>query len=46
MVRQVYEAAHAQGFGQLDMAGVTRLYEEWTGVTVRSRAARDEAAKK
>jgi len=46
MVRQVYEAAHAQGFGQLDMAGVTRLYEQWTGVTVRSRAVRDEAAKK
>jgi 3-hydroxyisobutyrate dehydrogenase-like beta-hydroxyacid dehydrogenase len=39
-VRQVYEAAHAQGFGQLDMAGVTRLYEQWTGVTVRGAAAR------
>jgi hypothetical protein len=39
-VRQVYEAAHAQGFGQLDMAGVTRLYEQWTGVTVRGKAAR------
>lgn len=37
-VRQVYEAAHAQGFGQLDMAAVTRLYEHWTGVTVRSNA--------
>jgi 3-hydroxyisobutyrate dehydrogenase-like beta-hydroxyacid dehydrogenase len=34
-VRQVYEAAHAQGFGGLDMAGVTRLYEQWAGVTVR-----------
>lgn len=38
-VRQVYEAAHAQGFGRLDMAGVTRLYEAWTGVTVRAKAS-------
>ncbi|HZP39382.1 MAG TPA: NAD(P)-dependent oxidoreductase [Methylomirabilota bacterium] len=38
-VRQVYEAAHAQGFGGLDMAGVTRLYEQWTGVAVRGGAA-------
>jgi len=38
-VRQVYEAAHAQGFGALDMAGITRLYEQWTGVAVRGRAA-------
>jgi len=38
-VRQVYEAAHARGFGQLDMAGVTRLYEEWAGVTVRRKTA-------
>jgi 3-hydroxyisobutyrate dehydrogenase-like beta-hydroxyacid dehydrogenase len=37
-VRQVYETAHAQGFGQLDMAAVTRLYEEWTGVKVRGKA--------
>jgi 3-hydroxyisobutyrate dehydrogenase len=36
-VRQVYEAAHAQGFGQLDMAAVTKLYEHWTGVTVRAK---------
>jgi 3-hydroxyisobutyrate dehydrogenase-like beta-hydroxyacid dehydrogenase len=42
-VRQVYEAAHAQGFGQLDMAAVTKLYEHWTGVTVRGAAARDGA---
>ena len=42
-VRQVYEAAHAQGLGQLDMAGVTRLYEQWTGVTVRGKAADSEA---
>jgi 3-hydroxyisobutyrate dehydrogenase-like beta-hydroxyacid dehydrogenase len=42
-VRQVYEAAHAQGFGQLDMAAVTKLYEHWTGVTVRAAAARDGA---
>src|SRR6185503_8769075 len=40
-VRQVYEAAHAQGFGQLDMAAVTKLYEHWTGVTVRGGGARD-----
>jgi 3-hydroxyisobutyrate dehydrogenase len=40
-VRQVYEAAHAQGFGQLDMAAVTRLYEHWTGVAVRGAATRD-----
>jgi len=43
IVRQVYEAAHVQGFGQLDMAGVTRLYEQWTGVAVRGGAARDKA---
>ena len=36
-VRQVYEAAHAQGLGDLDMAGVTRLYEQWTGVSVRGK---------
>src|SRR5258707_14874248 len=29
-VRQVYEAAHAQGFGQLDMACVTPGYQAWT----------------
>ena len=39
-VRQVYEAAHAQGLGELDMAGVTKLYEHWTGVIVRGPAAR------
>jgi hypothetical protein len=39
-VRQVYEAAHAQGFGQLDMAAVTKLYEHWTGVTVRAKPVR------
>ncbi len=42
-VRQVYEAAHAQGFGGLDMAGVTRLYEQWTGVAVRGDAANPPA---
>jgi 3-hydroxyisobutyrate dehydrogenase-like beta-hydroxyacid dehydrogenase len=41
-VRQVYEAAHAQGLGHLDMAAVTRLYEQWTGVTVRGKAASGE----
>jgi len=30
-VRQMYEAAHAQGLGALDMAAVTSLYEQWTG---------------
>ena len=39
-VRQVYEAANAQGFGGLDMVGVTRLYEQWTGVAVRGDAAK------
>ena len=42
-VRQVYEAANAQGFGGLDMAGVTRLYEQWTGVAVRGDAAKPPA---
>ena len=41
-VRQVYEAAHAQGLGDLDMAGVIRLYEHWTGVTVRAKAHEGE----
>jgi 3-hydroxyisobutyrate dehydrogenase len=36
MVRQVYEAAHAQGLGDLDMAAVTELYEQWTGAKVRA----------
>jgi 3-hydroxyisobutyrate dehydrogenase len=34
-VRQVYEAAHAAGLDHLDMAGVTVLYEQLTGVKVR-----------
>ena len=44
-VRQVYEAAHAQGLGRLDMAAVTKLYEHWTGVTVRGAAAREGGAR-
>jgi 3-hydroxyisobutyrate dehydrogenase-like beta-hydroxyacid dehydrogenase len=36
-VRQVYEAAAAQGLDTLDMAGVTKLYEQWAGVTVRAK---------
>jgi len=40
-VRQAYEAAHAEGFGQQDMAAVTRLYEHWADVAVRGAAARD-----
>lgn len=38
-VRQVYEAAAAQGLGQLDMAGVIALYEQWAGVKVRGATA-------
>ena len=37
-VRQVYEAAAAQGLADQDMAAVTRLYEEWAGVEVRGKA--------
>jgi 3-hydroxyisobutyrate dehydrogenase len=40
-VRQVYEAAHAQGLDNVDMAGVTLLYEQWTGVKVRGATVRD-----
>src|SRR5713101_7947637 len=36
-IRQMYEAAHAQGLGALDMAAVTSLYEQWTGVQVRKK---------
>jgi 3-hydroxyisobutyrate dehydrogenase-like beta-hydroxyacid dehydrogenase len=36
-VRQVYEAAAAAGFDDADMAGVTKLYEEWAGVEVRAK---------
>jgi 3-hydroxyisobutyrate dehydrogenase len=39
-VRQAYETAHAEGFGNLDMAGVIALYEKWAGVTVRSAGVR------
>ncbi len=38
-VRQVYEAARAAGFGDLDMVGVTRLYESLAGVEVRRAGA-------
>ena len=37
VVRQVYEAAAAQGMDTLDMAGVTTLYEQWAGVKVRAK---------
>jgi 3-hydroxyisobutyrate dehydrogenase-like beta-hydroxyacid dehydrogenase len=37
-VRQAYETAHAEGFGDLDMAGVIALYEKWAGVQVRKGA--------
>jgi 3-hydroxyisobutyrate dehydrogenase len=36
-VRQIYEAAAAQGLDTLDMAGVTTLYEQWAGVKVRTK---------
>jgi 3-hydroxyisobutyrate dehydrogenase-like beta-hydroxyacid dehydrogenase len=36
-VRQVYEAAAAQGLANQDMAAVTRLYEERAGVEVRGK---------
>jgi 3-hydroxyisobutyrate dehydrogenase len=39
IVRQVYEAAAAQGLDDVDMAGVTKLYEQWAGVTVRAEEA-------
>jgi 3-hydroxyisobutyrate dehydrogenase len=41
-VRDAYEAAHAEGFGDFDMAGVIALYEKWAGVKVRGKAAADE----
>ena len=36
-VRQIYEAAAAQGLDDADMAGVTTLYEQWAGVKVRAK---------
>jgi 3-hydroxyisobutyrate dehydrogenase-like beta-hydroxyacid dehydrogenase len=35
-VRQIYQTATACGMEQLDMAAVTRLYEQWAGVQVRA----------
>jgi 3-hydroxyisobutyrate dehydrogenase len=43
-VRQAYETAHAEGFGNLDMAGVIALYEKWAGVQVRGKAAGEKPA--
>ncbi|HET7342021.1 MAG TPA: NAD(P)-dependent oxidoreductase [Methylomirabilota bacterium] len=37
-VRQAYDTAAAEGFGDLDMAGVIALYEKWAGVQVRKGA--------
>jgi 3-hydroxyisobutyrate dehydrogenase len=37
-VRQIYEAAAAQGLDTSDMAAVTTLYEQWAGVKVRAKA--------
>jgi len=42
-VRQIYEAAAAQGLNNVDMAGVTTLYEQWAGVTVRAKRDDKEA---
>jgi 3-hydroxyisobutyrate dehydrogenase len=42
-VRQVYEAAAAQGLADQDMAAVTRLYEEWAGVEVRAKEGKGGA---
>jgi 3-hydroxyisobutyrate dehydrogenase-like beta-hydroxyacid dehydrogenase len=42
-VRQIYEAAAAQGLDTVDMAGVTKLYEQWAGVTVRAKRNDKEA---
>lgn len=42
-VRQIYEAAAAQGLDTSDMAGVTKLYEQWAGVTVRAKQDHKEA---
>jgi hypothetical protein len=43
-VRETYDAAHAEGFGNLDMAGVIALYEKWAGVKVRGKAAAGQKA--
>ena len=40
-VRQAYDTAHAEGFGNFDMAGIIALYEKWAGVKVRGKAAAD-----
>ena len=37
-VRQIYQTAMASGMESLDMAAVTRLYEQWAGVEVRATA--------
>ena len=42
-VRQIYEAAAAQGLDNVDMAGVTTLYEQWAGVKVRAKRDTKEA---
>ena len=39
-VRQIYEAAAAEGLDAIDMAGVTKLYERWAGVEVRGKSTR------
>jgi 3-hydroxyisobutyrate dehydrogenase len=43
IVRQIYEAAAAQGLDNVDMAGVTTLYEQWAGVQVRAKRDDKEA---
>jgi 3-hydroxyisobutyrate dehydrogenase len=36
-IKQVYEAARAEGLGNQDMAAVTKVYEAWAGVEVRAK---------
>ena len=40
--RKLEDLAHAQGLDNLDMAGVTVLYEQLTGVKVRGTAAAEK----
>ncbi len=37
VVHQIYQAAAAAGMDNLDMAGITKLYEQWAGVEVRKK---------
>ncbi|AEE90599.1 2-(hydroxymethyl)glutarate dehydrogenase [Tepidanaerobacter acetatoxydans Re1] len=35
MAQQIYEMAKAEGLGQKDISSVVKLYEKWSGITVR-----------